>query len=125
MARTISVYTHRMVSSLSGQSVGWCGQASQVASWVSHSAGIEKPSEAGLTAVAFKRAIYVEHKCPLEICLFRPACSKVVDQRNHGQDSEASPPLPRRPVRNAGMAQEEALPGSSQIPLRPAHPSQE
>ena len=34
--------------SLSGQSVGLCGQASQVASWSSHSAGMEKPSEWGV-----------------------------------------------------------------------------
>src|SRR5664279_2199962 len=37
-----------MTSSLSGQSVGLWGQASHVASWVSHSAGIENPSEEGV-----------------------------------------------------------------------------
>ena len=33
-----------MALSLRGQSVGLCGQASQVASWRSHSAGMEKPN---------------------------------------------------------------------------------
>src|SRR5438128_1719524 len=46
--RTISPYTQRMVSSLSGQSVGLCGQPSHVASCGSHSAGIEKLSAAGV-----------------------------------------------------------------------------
>jgi hypothetical protein len=39
------------VSSLSGQSVGLWGQASQVASCGSHSAGMEKPRAAGVVAV--------------------------------------------------------------------------
>src|ERR1035441_5242329 len=40
-----------MISSLSGQSVGLCGHATQVASCVSHSAGMENPSEAGVCSV--------------------------------------------------------------------------
>src|SRR5437868_5394705 len=38
-----------MVSSLPGQSVGLWGQPSQVAACFSHSAGMEKPSSAGVT----------------------------------------------------------------------------
>ncbi len=45
--RAISPYTHRIVSSLSGQSAELCGQPSQVASCGSHSAGMEKPRSAG------------------------------------------------------------------------------
>src|SRR5208282_3641357 len=41
-----------MVSSLPGQSVGLCGQPSQVASCLFHSAGIEKSSSAGVDSVA-------------------------------------------------------------------------
>src|SRR5207247_1780369 len=44
-----------------GQSVGLCGQPSQVASCFSHSAGIENPSVAGDSSGAFVRlAIKVE-----------------------------------------------------------------
>src|SRR5207249_8209698 len=39
-----------MASSFPGQSDGLCGQASQVASCRSHSAGIEKPSAAGVAS---------------------------------------------------------------------------
>lgn len=46
--RTISAYAQRMVSSLSGQSVGLCGHPIHVASCVSHSAGMRNPSERGM-----------------------------------------------------------------------------
>src|SRR6266481_9521006 len=49
--RVISPYTQRIVSTLPGQSVELCGQPSQVASCLSHSAGIEKPSAAGVESV--------------------------------------------------------------------------
>src|SRR5262249_40247347 len=52
--RTISPYTHRIVSSLVGQSVRLCGQPSHVASCCSHSAGIARPSSFGVgSLVAF------------------------------------------------------------------------
>src|SRR5690242_16758167 len=52
--RTISPYTQRMVSSLPGQSVGLWGQPNQVASWGSHSAGMAKPSAAGVCSRVVK-----------------------------------------------------------------------
>ena len=66
--RTISVYTQRMVLSFPGQSVGWCGQASQVASCVSHSAGMEKPRDAGARGGAWS---YVEDKFAGSVYLIR------------------------------------------------------
>src|SRR3954468_18820735 len=36
-----------MAANLPGQSPRWCGQATQVAAWGSHSAGMRKPSAAG------------------------------------------------------------------------------
>ena len=54
--RTISPYAHSMVWSLPGQSVRQWGQPSQVASCGSHSAGMAKPSWAGVLGLGISIA---------------------------------------------------------------------
>jgi hypothetical protein len=52
--RTTSAYTHWIGSNLPGQSLRSCGQAIQVARCGSHSAGMRKPSAAGVSAKAWR-----------------------------------------------------------------------
>jgi len=54
MARMISAKAQGMAPNLPGQSRALCGQASQVAACGSHSAGMWKPSEAGVAARPFR-----------------------------------------------------------------------
>ena len=53
---------------------------------------------------------------------------KIVGNPNHGQKANLSPvarPLSQRPVRNAGMVEEESLPQPGEVPLRQAHSAEE
>src|SRR5438874_8788279 len=59
ICRTISAYTHGIGWKRPGQSVGLCGHAIHVAACGSHSAGMRKPWEAGVTRCRRRLAAFI------------------------------------------------------------------